>query len=143
MTIEYVWSPATSGFYPLSEKERLVATGQWPEDGVDVTGEEYNNLFPVPPGKYIDTVDGHPSWVSMPPPTQEEIVAQAVIEKQNRIDAANDYMNGKQWPGKAAMGRLKDYEKAQYNAWLDYLDALEAVDTTNAPDITWPTPPAI
>ncbi|MRG31838.1 tail fiber assembly protein [Enterobacter cancerogenus] len=64
-------------------------------------------------------------------------------EKQLRIDQANEYMNSKQWPGKAAMGRLKDEEKEQYNAWLDYLDALEAVDTTSAPDIEWPTPPEV
>ncbi|MQK17566.1 hypothetical protein EI013_03255 [Escherichia coli] len=31
----------------------------------------------------------------------------------------------------------------QYNSWLDYLDALEAVDTSSAPDINWPTPPAV
>ncbi|HCN8307127.1 TPA: tail fiber assembly protein, partial [Escherichia coli] len=43
--------------------------------------------------------------------------------------------------GKAAMGRLKDAEKVQYNAWLDYLDALELVDTTSAPDIEWPEKP--
>ncbi|MFG1163879.1 MULTISPECIES: tail fiber assembly protein, partial [Enterobacteriaceae] len=43
----------------------------------------------------------------------------------------------------AAMGRLKDAEKVQYNAWLDYLDALEMVDTSGAPDIEWPTPPAV
>ncbi|EOZ9308370.1 tail fiber assembly protein, partial [Citrobacter freundii] len=28
-----------------------------------------------------------------------------------------------------------------YNLWLDYLDALEAVDISSAPDIEWPTPP--
>ncbi|WP_284296491.1 tail fiber assembly protein, partial [Citrobacter portucalensis] len=58
-----------------------------------------------------------------------------------KIDQANDYMNSKQWPGKAAMGRLKDSEKVQYNAWLDYLDELEAVDTAAAPDIKWPEKP--
>ncbi|WXP55184.1 tail fiber assembly protein (plasmid) [Escherichia coli] len=51
-------------------------------------------------------------------------------------------MNSKQWPGKAAIGRLKDDELAQYNLWLDYLDALELVDSSSAPDIEWPTPPA-
>ncbi|WP_275219723.1 tail fiber assembly protein, partial [Citrobacter freundii] len=30
----------------------------------------------------------------------------------------------------------------QYNAWLDYLDALEAVDTSTAPDITWAQVPS-
>lgn len=50
-------------------------------------------------------------------------------------------MNAKQWPGKAAIGRLKGDELAQYNLWLDYLDALEAVETSRAPDINWPVPP--
>ncbi|WP_204528018.1 tail fiber assembly protein, partial [Citrobacter cronae] len=31
---------------------------------------------------------------------------------------------------KAAIGRLKGDELAQYNLWLDYLDALEALDTS-------------
>jgi hypothetical protein len=48
-----------------------------------------------------------------------------------------------QWPGKAAIGRLKETELAQYNLWLDYLDELEAIDTSVAADITWPTPSGI
>lgn len=51
-------------------------------------------------------------------------------------------MNSKQWPGKAAIGRLKGDDLAKYNLWLDYLDALEAIDTASAPDIKWPTLPA-
>jgi uncharacterized protein YggL (DUF469 family) len=52
-------------------------------------------------------------------------------------------MNNRQWPGKAVLGRLTEAEKEQYNLWLDYLGALEAVDTSSAPDINWPTPPAM
>ncbi|HCQ1777097.1 TPA: tail fiber assembly protein, partial [Escherichia coli] len=79
----------------------------------------------------------------IPPPTHAEIIAEAEREKQRRIDVANEFMNNKQWPGKAAIGRLKGEELAQYNLWLDYLDALELVDTSSAPDIEWPTPPAV
>lgn len=64
-------------------------------------------------------------------------------ERYRRIQEANDFINRQQWPGKAAMGRLKDTEKAQYNLWLDYLDALEAVDTSSAPKINWPVPPEV
>ncbi|EJJ2899182.1 tail fiber assembly protein, partial [Escherichia coli] len=70
-------------------------------------------------------------------------IAEAEREKQRRIDVANEFMNNKQWPGKAAIGRLKGDELAQYNLWLDYLDALELVDTSGAPDNEWPTPPAV
>lgn len=44
-------------------------------------------------------------------------------------------MSGKQWPCKIAIGRLEDEELEQYNLWLDYLGALESVDTSSAPDI--------
>lgn len=76
-----------------------------------------------------------------PPLTHEELIQVAEIERQRRINATNDFMNSRQWPGKAAIGRLKGDELAQYNLWLDYLDALEAVDTSSAPDIKWLTPP--
>ena len=64
-------------------------------------------------------------------------------EKSRLIHEANNYINSKQWPGKVAMGRLKDTEKVQYNAWLDYLDSLDAVDTSSAPNIEWPTMPEV
>lgn len=44
---------------------------------------------------------------------------------------------------KLALGRIKDDEKALLNAWLDYLDELEAVDVSTAPDIIWPVKPAV
>ncbi|EJE0175504.1 tail fiber assembly protein [Escherichia coli] len=98
----------------------------------------------IPEGKMLDVSDtGEPILIDVPQPTHEELVAFADAEKQERIDLANEYMNSKQWAGKAAIGRLKGEELAQYNLWLDYLDALELVDTSGAPDIEWPTPPAV
>ncbi|HAV7858943.1 TPA: tail fiber assembly protein [Salmonella enterica] len=70
-----------------------------------------------------------------------EMTTIADLEKQSKIEKANEYMNSRQWPGKAALGRLKGDEMAQYNRWLDYLDALDEVDTSLAPDINWPEPP--
>ena len=87
--------------------------------------------------------DGLPAWADIPPPTHEELIEITESERQQLINQANEYMNSKQWPGKAAIGRLKGEELAQYNLWLDYLDALELVDTSSAPDIEWPTPPAV
>ncbi len=115
----------------------------WPADAVLLSDEESELYWKQnpPDGKQLGAVNGRPVWIDIPAPTQDELIAEAVREKQRRIDAANDLMNSKQWPGKAAIGRLKGDELAQYNLWLDYLDALEAVDTSSAPDIEWPTPP--
>lgn len=86
-------------------------------------------------------VDGKFSPPPEPEKTHDELIEEAVAKKNSLIFSANEFMNSKQWPGKAAIGRLKGDELAQYILWLDYLDALEAVDTSSAPDIKWPTPP--
>ncbi|HGW3964987.1 TPA: tail fiber assembly protein [Citrobacter freundii] len=141
--VNYIWDVTNVRLLAYLLKDEYEAAGMWPENGIDVSDEVAAEFTGQPPeGKTIGVgADGMPAWVDMPPPSHDELVAQADAEKQARIDLANDYMNSKQWPGKAAIGRLKGDELAQYNLWLDYLDALEAVDTSSAPDIKWPTPP--
>ena len=85
--------------------------------------------------------DGRPVWISTPAPTPGELRDAAERQRALLITTANAYMSDRQLPGKAAIGRLKSDELEQYNLWLDYLDALYAVDT-DAPDIEWPIAPA-
>lgn len=114
------------------------------EDGtasvVDYIGEIKKGFTAIAPGTTYDKWDGE-KWVTDSEAQHTADVATAEGEKQSRSNLTNDYMNSKQWPGKAALGRLKEAEKEQYNLWLDYLDALEAVDTSSAPDINWPESP--
>ncbi|WP_338789594.1 tail fiber assembly protein [Escherichia coli] len=133
--------------YPYELQSLYVEKGEWPEEkGVDIDEVIFREYFydTPPEGKYRCVgEDGLPAWADIPPPTHEELIEITESERQLLINQANEYMNSKQWPGKAAIGRLKDDELAQYNLWLDYLDALELVDTSSAPDIEWPTPPAV
>ena len=133
--------------YPYELQSLYVEKGEWPEEkGVDIDEVIFREYFydTPPEGKYRCVgEDGLPAWADIPPPTREEQIASAETKKQQLIKQANDYMNSRQWAGKAAIGRLKGEELAQYNLWLDYLDALELVDTSGAPDIEWSTPPAV
>ena len=133
--------------YPYELKSLYVEKGEWPEEkGVDIDEVIFREYFydTPPEGKYRCVgEDGLPAWVDIPPPTREEQIASAETKKQQLINQANEYINSKQWPGKASIGRLKGEELVQYNLWLDYLDTLELVDTSGAPDIEWPTPPAV
>lgn len=116
------------------------------EDGatVDITapGDYPANTTTLKPATPYDKWDGD-TWVTDAVEQESAQIAAAEAHRQYLIAQANDYINTKQWPGKAAIGRLKTDELAKYNLWLDYLDALEAVDTSSAPDITWPTPPSV
>lgn len=77
--------------------------------------------------------------IANPPPTIAQLIEQAEIKKQYLI--AEVQTKTQMLQTKLALGRIKDDEKALLNAWLDYLDMLEAVDTTTAPDIDWPVKP--
>ena len=76
-----------------------------------------------------------------PEPTHDELVQKAEILKQALISDANNYIDSNQWPSKLALGRLSDADKQLFNEWLDYLDALESVDPSKAPEIVWPVSP--
>ncbi|QYH18286.1 tail fiber assembly protein [Enterobacter sp. DNB-S2] len=142
--MNYAYSPSKNAFYYFGWKNEYDAAGTWPTDAIEVADDIHEKYSADPPkGKLlIAGTDGMPAWGETPPLTHDEIVAQAEAERINRIGVANDFMNGKQWPGKAAIGRLKGDELTQYNLWLDYLDELEAVDTSSAPNIVWPISPA-
>jgi hypothetical protein len=149
MTIKF--SVKTQAFYDEN-------TDAIPDDALAVTHEQHISLIGgMNDGERrvytgitgeLTLSDSKPSqWHNWDSDTNEWVIsADAKIkladdEKSRLTQGANDYINSKQWPGKAAMGRLKDTEKAQYNAWLDYLDALAVVDTSNTDDIHWPEPP--
>lgn len=143
--MKYRYDKVTNTFYPHELQEQYKLAGIWPIDGIDVEPDIFAEFSGPPPDGKVRAAgeDGAPSWKSVPPPTQQELVTFADTEKQSRINQANEYMNSKQWPGKAAIGRLKGDELATYNLWLDYLDELEAVDTSAAPNIAWPTLPEV
>ncbi|HHH0547729.1 TPA: tail fiber assembly protein [Yersinia enterocolitica] len=98
----------------------------------------------------IETVDGcgigwtYAGGEFIPPPVADqdpaELIASADAEKQNRLSYATNKIVV--WQTKLLMGRtLTDSESAKLNAWMDYIDAVQAIDTSTAPDINWPESP--
>ncbi|HCM9127985.1 TPA: tail fiber assembly protein [Enterobacter asburiae] len=140
---EYIYSAKNNAFYPVDMKEDYVEAGSWPDDGKAVSEECFLEFTSVAHAdKYrVAGDDGLPAWEAVPAPTKEQLIAAADAEKMRLIGQANASINIKQWPGKAAIGRLKGDELAQYNLWLDYLDALYVVDTSKGLNAIWPIPP--
>lgn len=131
-------------FLPTAMRDGYIASGLWNDESGVFVGEDVFQAFPLTLGDKMRVTgpDKMPAWADAPTPSADELIAAAERHRDSLISAANAYMSDRQWPGKAAIGRLKGDELSQYNTWLDYLDALYAVDTSAAPDIEWPTPPA-
>lgn len=141
----FIFSPSENAFYPYSLEESYIAAGSWPGDGVEVDDAVFYEFTGEAPAgkKRITGSDGFPAWGDVPPLSKEEAIVAAETVKQGLIDQANEYINSQQWPSKLALGRLSEGDKADFNLWLDYLDAMNALDTSTAPDIQWPKLPEV
>lgn len=134
-------------YYLYSKKENGFFTdiNAAPADAVKISEELWAQLLKGQDAGQLITSDqnGYPVLTDPAKPTHDELIAMAEATRKFNINEANSYINGKQWPSRLALGRLSASEKSQLNLWLDYLDALEAVDISSAPDIAWPEQPAI
>ena len=114
-------------------------------DGETVFSAGDNQLFmPIQDNAGIGWSWSDDGGVFIPPPapkkTPEQLVAEAKAEKQTRLDFATTKIVV--WQTKLLMGRkLTDEESTQLNAWMDYIDAVTATDTSTAPDVIWPELP--
>lgn len=46
------------------------------------------------------------------------------------------------WQTQLALGIITDTDKVTLTAWMKYAQAVSAIDTSTAPNITWPTAPS-
>lgn len=134
----YIYSPATNGFYPLALKDDYVTAGSWPVDEVEVsdnTAHEF--MVSAPQGKVrVAGADGLPAWADIPSPTVEELTAAATrkiatlrAEADSIIAPLKDALDG---------GYIDDGDKLKLTEWQKYRYALTKVDPTKP---VWPTKP--
>ncbi|MDA8479353.1 tail fiber assembly protein [Citrobacter sp. Awk 4] len=137
----YFYSPSENAFYATGLKEDYEQAGTWPDDGVeidDVLAEKFMN--DAPEGKTrASGDDGLPCWVDIPPPTIDELIERAEVTRSNLIAEARDKIS--LWQTELQLGIISDDDKASLIAWMKYIQALNAVDTSTAPDIEWPVKP--
>ncbi|UFH69779.1 tail fiber assembly protein [Morganella morganii] len=77
--------------------------------------------------------------IANPPPTKAQLIEQ--VESQKQLLITEVHTETEMLRAKLALKRIKPDEEALLNTWLDYLELLEAVDTSLAPDIDWPQKP--
>lgn len=143
MNENYIYSARDNAFYSIELKINYDLAGTWPKDGVIVSDDVFNEYSGLPPDDKIrwSNDDGMPCWIDIPPLTHDELVQIAENEKQHLLFTAQQTISI--WQTKLQLSRITDDEKRQLNLWLDYIDAVNAIDTSTAPDIQWPIPPKV
>ncbi|MBE5251829.1 tail fiber assembly protein [Mixta mediterraneensis] len=135
------YSISTKGFYPSDEISQLpyIEAGTLPDDLIDISDEDYDKFFNPPDGYYSVFDEQGPRLEKIPEP---DYVAIAEAQRDSLLAEATTAITV--WQTKLLMGRkLTTDETEKLNAWMDYIDVLNDTDLSDAPDVQWPTKPAI
>ncbi|MDJ3915543.1 tail fiber assembly protein [Salmonella enterica] len=141
MELIIFYSPAVNGFYDSRLLKEYKASNSLPSDITEMTSEEVSTYYmTVPPaGKKLGALNGRASWIDIPPPTQEQLVAAAEQQKAALLLEAQATISI--WQTELQLGIISDEDKTSLIAWMNYIKAVQAVDTSKAPDIIWPDKP--
>lgn len=106
------------------------------------------DLFPEFVCVNVDAITTGPGWsydgkIFTPPPepdkTHEQLVVEAIQHRNALLAQADDVTA--YWRAELALGIITDVDKTSLILWLTYIKELQAVDTSTAPEVKWPTPP--
>ncbi|VVT52688.1 Phage tail fiber protein [Kosakonia radicincitans] len=120
--------------------ETVYSTTDRSASTIDYIGAVKEGFTSAAPTSAYDVWDGS-AWVTDTAAQHAAEVVAADLYAQQLVDTAIASISVMQL--KLQAGRtLTDTEMKKLNTVLDYIDAVNAVDTSTAPDITWPSQPA-
>lgn len=105
---------------------------------VSQLGEYPEGTTTKAPSTQYDKWDGV-EWVTDSDEQHAANVAAAEQQKVNLLNAANSKIS--LWQTELQLGIISDDDKATLIAWIGYIKAVQAVDTSTAPDVIWPELP--
>ena len=101
-------------------------------------GELPDTLTLQPPATPYDKWDGS-QWVTDTAAQHADEVAMAEQQKQDLLAEAQQQITG--WQTELQLGIISDDDRASLIIWMNYIKSVQVVDTSTAPDITWPDKP--
>lgn len=128
-------------FFILDKKYDYENSGIWQNDIIAIEDDVMTEFAGMPPhGKKLGADEkGYPLWVDIPPVTKEKLVAEMEAQKQALIAEANQ--KTQLWQTQLMLGIITDEDKTSLTEWMLYVQKVQAVDTSAAPDIIWPEKP--
>ncbi|EKB2777746.1 tail fiber assembly protein [Escherichia coli] len=101
-------------------------------------GDYPDNVTTIAPTTPYDEWSGS-EWVTDENALQRGQVLEAEQKKASMLAEAQSAIS--LWQTELQLGIISDDDKASLIAWMKYIQALNAVDTSTAPDIEWPVKP--
>lgn len=138
----YYFSPAKLSFYPLDLLYSYKDFGTLPSDLIEVTDEVFKEFSGNPPESKARGAGegGQPTWVSLPEPTQDQLIQQAECQRVTLLNEAKDITGD--WRTELELGIISAEDKASLVKWISYMKAIKEIDTSSTLNIAWPNKPS-
>lgn len=121
----YLYSASTNSFYPISMRKDYEKAGTLPNNLIEVNDDVFNEFSQNKDGFYRSSNEsGYPTWVEIPPPTQQEIDA----EKEAKNITFLSYEINRTETKLTQLYRLRDRNKAS-ESHLSQIEELEDYST--------------
>lgn len=124
-------------FYPSN-----IEYPEIPDNAITVSAKNFAKAMNRKPGETF-TVDneGEVTIIPVPPVTHEQYIAQAEYQRRELRAIADNEITWRQ--DAVDDGSATEEETAALAEWKKYRINLMRIDTSKAPNIVWPTPPAV
>ncbi|EET2647923.1 tail fiber assembly protein [Escherichia coli] len=118
--------------------ETVYSTETGKKIAVTVLGDYPEKTTKLPPATPYDKWNGS-AWVTDTEMQHEVDVETADQKKAELLAKAQLTIN--LWQTELQLGIISDEDKVRLITWMNYIKAVQLVDTSTAPDITWPRKP--
>ena len=118
--------------------ETVFSTETGESEIVSLPGDYPEGTTTLAPATPYDTWNGS-EWVT---DTQAQHAADVEVAEQQKTALLLEAQTTiSLWQTELQLGIISDEDKASLMAWMKYIKSVQAVDTSKAPDITWPDKP--
>lgn len=124
---------------PDHRGETVYSVADGSEVMVTETGEYPSGTTTLKPSSDFDVWNGK-KWVTDTDARRGANVAEASRHKAELIRQANSTTQA--WQTQLSLGIITETDRASLTMWMKYIQMLQAVDVSSAPDISWPQEPA-
>ncbi|HCJ6659706.1 TPA: tail fiber assembly protein [Enterobacter hormaechei subsp. xiangfangensis] len=126
------------GYIADHRGETVYSTETGEEVSITAPGDYPGKTTTLAPSTPYDTWNGS-EWVTDTEAQHEANVEAAEQQKAALLAEAQTTIS--LWQTELQLGIISDNDKASLIAWMKYIKAVQAVDTSKTPDITWPDKP--
>ncbi|WP_336981894.1 MULTISPECIES: tail fiber assembly protein [unclassified Cedecea] len=126
-------------YIPDNRGETIYSTLDGEKITISKLGGYPSDTTTIAPATAYDKWDGE-KWVTDIDAKKKDDISDAELKRKTLLSEANNITAD--WRTELTLGIISEADKEKLTVWMEYIKAAKAIDTSTAPDVSWPEKPA-